>query len=133
VDPISLIVAALAAGAAGGLKDAAGEAVKDGYNELRGLLQRRFGGKPDAEIALEKHAEKPEVWEAPLRDALAETGADRDEELIAAARKLLEAAGQSPGRDTFNVNVSGDVTGWQQGSENVLTINQGEGAPDDAH
>ena len=44
MDPITLIVAALAAGAAAGLGDTASQAIKDAYAGLKGLIKRRFAG-----------------------------------------------------------------------------------------
>lgn len=56
-------------------------------------LSARFKGKSDAEMTLGKYREKPKVWAGPLRDALEESGAARDDELLALARQLLEMAG----------------------------------------
>lgn len=56
-------------------------------------LSARFKGKSDAEMTLGKYREKPKVWAEPLRDALEETGAARDDELLALAQQLLEMAG----------------------------------------
>ncbi len=56
-------------------------------------LSARFKGKPDAEMTLDKYREKPKVWAAPLRDALEETGAVQNDQLLALARELLEVAG----------------------------------------
>ena len=46
VDPASLIVAALAAGAVAGAQNTATEAVKDAYAGLKALVQRRIAGRP---------------------------------------------------------------------------------------
>jgi hypothetical protein len=46
--------------------------VKDAYHGLKGLIQRRFADKPDAEAALTQAEKKPKVWEEPLKDALKE-------------------------------------------------------------
>jgi hypothetical protein len=43
MDPVSFIVAALAAGAAAGLKDTAAAAVKDAYAGVKGWIQTRYG------------------------------------------------------------------------------------------
>ena len=58
MDPISLIIAALAAGAIAGVKDTAGQAVKDAYAGLKALVHRRFAGNRDAEAALDQ-SEQP--------------------------------------------------------------------------
>jgi hypothetical protein len=52
MDPVSLVVAALAAGAAAGLKDMAGEAVRDSFTALKVLVRRRVQGDPAAEAGL---------------------------------------------------------------------------------
>src|SRR5215212_8963244 len=70
MDPITLILAALAAGAASGLKDTAGEAIRDTYGALKGLVQRKLGGDAAKELVLEEHEKDPEVWKEPLKKAL---------------------------------------------------------------
>ena len=46
MDPVTLIVTALAAGAASALQDGAAVAVKDAYARLRALVTKRFAGHP---------------------------------------------------------------------------------------
>ncbi len=46
MEPISIIVSALAAGAA----KAAGEAAPDAYNALKALIKRKFAGEPKADL-----------------------------------------------------------------------------------
>ena len=70
---VEVILAALAAG--GG--DVAKAAAMDAYTGLRDLLRRRLGDR-----ALEA---VPEV----LRGEIVESGADRDEQILAAARQVL--------------------------------------------
>jgi hypothetical protein len=89
MDPVELIVAALATGAAGGAENVASAAVKDAYQELKQLVSLRFAGKKTAKIAMAEHETDPEAGRAPLMEALADTGADTDREVIAAAQRLL--------------------------------------------
>lgn len=89
MDPATLLLAALSAGATAAAKDTANEAVKDAYHALRALVQRRFAGKPEAQLALAQHEAKPSVWEAPLKDALESTGADQNVDIIRAAQRLM--------------------------------------------
>jgi hypothetical protein len=114
MDPLTLIVTALAAGVTTAIQQTSGEAVKDAYQALKGLIRRRLSGNSAAEVALEKHAEKPEVWEAPLKDALHEAGADQDEEIVEAARKLMTLIDPDKAAK-FSTTVSGNVQGWVQG------------------
>jgi hypothetical protein len=94
-----------------GLGDASAEAVKDAYQGLKGLSRRVFAGRPAAEVALEQHEKSPEAWEAPLREQLRETGADKDPEVLAAAEALLKQvpAGTRLGDVSVTVNDQGRV------------------------
>jgi len=117
MDPITLIVTALAAGAALGLQDTASAAVKDAYASLKALVKRRLGGEPGAELALSRHEQAPETWQAPLKAELAQAGAEGDGELIAAAKALLDLAGEAGKAGKYAVDVRG-VQGVQIGDHN---------------
>jgi len=67
MDSITLIVTALAAGAALGVTDTASAIVKDAYAGLKALLRKRLGGGLDADLVLAKHEKAPQAWQAPLR------------------------------------------------------------------
>lgn len=119
MDPITLIVTALAAGAALGVKDAASAAVKDAYSGLKALVKKRFSDRPTAELVLAKHEDAPQTWQAPLEAELTEAGADRDAELIAAAKALMalvDEAGSRAGK--YSVDVHG-AQGVQVGDHNA--------------
>jgi hypothetical protein len=93
VDPITLIVAALVAGAAAGLKDTASAAVKDAYSGLRSLIRSRFGHHDQAlDEQLAAVDQKPDTDPAPLAEKLRSAGAGDDAELVQAARALLAKA-----------------------------------------
>lgn len=92
---IATILAALAAGGAAAAQETATTAVKDLYEGLKNLVKKRFAGQPAAQTALEEHEKKPQVWEKPMEAALAETGADRDEEIVRRATELLAALKQA--------------------------------------
>ncbi len=118
MDPVTLIVTALAVGAALGLEDSASAAVKDAYSTLKALVRRRFGGRPDAELVLARHESAPGTWQAPLRAELAEAGADSDPDLVTAARslmRLIDSVGTQAGK--YTVDMRG-VQGVQIGDHN---------------
>lgn len=96
MDPLSLILAALAAGAAAAAKDTASAGIKDAYQGLKGLIQRRLAPDPAATVVLEEHAKDPGTDDAPLKKKLAEAAADHDAAILQAARALLEQAGAPP-------------------------------------
>jgi RIP homotypic interaction motif len=118
MEPITLILGALAAGALAGVKDDASNAVKDAYAGLRRLVAARFAGKPAAQLALAEHEVDPDTWQAPLRKALTDTRTDADPAVIAAARQLaelLDQAGAAAGK--YTVNLQG-AQGVQVGDHN---------------
>ncbi len=117
MDPITLIVTALAAGAALGVQDTASAMVKDAYASLKALVRRRLGGDPGAELVLTRHEHAPETWQAPLMAELARAGADGDGDLIAAAKALLDLAGEAGGAGKYTVDARG-AQGVQIGDRN---------------
>ena len=118
MDPITLIVTALAAGAALGVQDTASAMIKDAYASLKALVTKRLGGGPGAELVIAKHEGAPETWQAPLMAELAESGADGDRDLIVAAQALLDLVGDAGGRaGKYTVDVRG-AQGVQIGDHN---------------
>lgn len=108
MDPITLIVTALAAGAAKGLKDSASSAVRDAYAGLKSLVKSRLAGRPDAALVLARHEEAPETWQAPLMAELSEAGADHDADLVKAAQALMSLVDEAGARaGKYTVDASG--------------------------
>lgn len=86
MEPITLILSALVAGAA----KAAGDAVPDAYKGLKSLIQKKIAGKPVAEAMLDEHEKDPETYAAPLKKNLMEAGVDTDEAILKVAQELLK-------------------------------------------
>ena len=108
MDPVSLVIAALAAGAAAGMRDTASQAVKDAYASLKALVRSRFTGNRQAEAALDQAEQQPDSGQELLAEHLRAAGAGGDDELIRAARALLERtdpAGARAGK--YNVRITG--------------------------
>jgi hypothetical protein len=121
MDPVTLIVTALAAGAASALQDGASAAVKDAYTRVRALVRRRFAGRPKGELVLAEHEAAPQTWQAPLAAELAAAGADGDADLVAAAQALMslvDEAGARSGKYAVSVR---DSQGVQVGDHNTQT------------
>jgi hypothetical protein len=123
MDPVTLIVTALAAGSSAGaisaLQDDVKATVLAAYAYLRGLAKKRVGDQPGAELVLAEHEADPETWAAPLAKKLTEAGAADDANLVEAARALMElvdAAGTAAGK--YNVTIR-DSQGVQVGDHNV--------------
>jgi hypothetical protein len=112
MDPVTLIVSALAAGAAAALKETAGTAVRDAYAGLKGLLQRKLASSPAGVVALEQHEAEPDAWGGALKKELEKANVAQDEEVVAAARLLLEAADPAgSARGKYNVTVTNSTIG----------------------
>ncbi|MBD2364359.1 hypothetical protein [Anabaena sp. UHCC 0399] len=122
MDPISLVIAALGAGAIAAAKDTAGVAVKDAYQGLKALIKKKFESEPKAQMVLEEHETDPETYEAPLKKKLAEAGIDKDEEIIKLAQELLkQEKPEESAAGKFNTVFQGEVKGVQIGDRNTQT------------
>lgn len=98
MDPVSLVLAALAAGASAGATAGATEAVKSAvvsaYQSLKGLLKKAFGENQEANAALTLYERRP--TEKVIVEALTEhltAQVSGDPQIAAAAKKVLELAG----------------------------------------
>jgi hypothetical protein len=119
MDPVALIVAALAAGTSLGVKDVTSATVLDTYAGLRALVRKRLSGRPDGAMVLSRHAESPHTWEAPLTAELTAAGAAGDEALVAAATALLRLADEAGFRaGKYAVDARG-AAGVQAGDHNT--------------
>jgi hypothetical protein len=123
MEPVTLILTALAAGVTTGaldaLKDDVKEKVKAAYARLRGLAEKRVSGRPHGELALAEYESAPQKWEGLLAAELTEAGAAHDEDLVAAAKALMELVDQ-PGVRSGKYNVTmKDPKGVQVGDSNV--------------
>ena len=121
MEPVSLIVAALAAGAVAGAGHAASQAVQDAYAGLKGLVRRVLSGRPAGDVALVQHEAKPQQWTGALEAELVDAGAGQDAAVVAAARRLLELVDPGGARvGKYAVDVR-DSQGVQIGDGNVQT------------
>lgn len=117
MDPITLIVTALTAGATAALQGTAEQAVKDAYSGLKALIKRKFAGKPVAE-SVDRHESAPDVLKEQLKDA----GAGDDEEIIRAAQTVLAQTDPDGARaGKYNVTIS-NGKGVVVGDRNTVTM-----------
>ncbi len=121
MDPITLIVTALSAGAASALQDGASAAVKDAYARLKAMVTKRFANRPKGELVLAEHQAAPQTWEKPLAAELSAAGAESDAGLVTAAQALMglvDAAGSRSGKYLVAIH---DSQGVQVGDHNTQT------------
>ena len=126
MDPVSVVLAALAAGATAAAQDTASQAVKDAYAGLKALVKKRFNQKPQAEMALAEYEKDPDTWEKPLQKSLVETGADQDEALVRQAQQVLKLVNpQQASQGKYNVQI-GEGQGIVIGDNAQVTQTFGE-------
>lgn len=111
MDPVLLIVAAMAAGATAGVTDTVSLAFKDGYAALKELVTAKFAGSPRAVQTLADYEADPDVYEKPLAKQLQETGADQDSDIRAAAEMVLITADQTGVKTKYQIMVTGGKVG----------------------
>jgi hypothetical protein len=125
MDPVTLIVTALAAGAASALQDDAKGVVKVAFERLRALVKKRFAGRSSGDFVLEQHKQAPDIYEKPLEAELKAVNAAADRDIIAAAQELmriLDSEGTAAGKYVINVRGS---QGVQIGDGNTQVNNYG--------
>jgi hypothetical protein len=118
VSGIDLILAAMAAGVATGAKDTAATATADAYAALRELVRRRLAGGPRSQQVLEANTQ-PQGWKEQLRMDLVSAEADRDEELLMAARRLLELSNRYGTQNSKYYLEASNGRGVQIGDHNI--------------
>jgi hypothetical protein len=91
MEPLSVIVGALTAGAAAAGKDVVTQAVKDAYGALKQMVVTRFGTKADVANAMQQVEQKPdsEGRQAVLKEELKSAGAHEDPDVAKQAQTLL--------------------------------------------
>ncbi|GHO98024.1 hypothetical protein KSF_080720 [Reticulibacter mediterranei] len=99
MDPITAtIVAAVSAGAIGGLTDLSKTALTDAYGKLKALLVKKFGKESEVVQAVEQVEAKPasDARKALLAEEVAAVKADQDNELLAGARTIQQVLQSLP-------------------------------------
>ncbi len=124
MDPITLILSALAAGATTSLNAITSDIAKDFYNELKTLILRRFTENRKGPTLLAEYEDDPETFEIPLKKVLIEEHIDKDEEIIRTAHKLMKLVQpQQAAMGKYNVQISGNVQSVAQGDYQQVNMN----------
>ena len=119
MDPLTLILTALAAGAASGLQDSTSSAMKSAYASLKALVKKHLSDRPAGEPVLAEYESAPDVWERPLTAQLEAAGADQNMELVRAAQALMSLVDEGGSRaGKYAIDVQGSQ-GVQIGERNI--------------
>ncbi|HAC65098.1 MAG TPA: hypothetical protein DCF68_16605 [Cyanothece sp. UBA12306] len=120
MEPISLIITALVAGATASAKDIAGTAVKDSYDGLKTLIKRKFEGDPFGQGLMDGKPEEIKQVEGLLKDKIKDAGVDQDQEIIKVAQELLKETNPDESAiGKFNVEFKGKTQGVVIGDHNI--------------
>ena len=111
MDPVTLVVAALAAGASAGIGDTVSESIKDAYQGLKGLIKKRLEGDSKTEQTLADFEEDQDTYQKPLTKQLQASGIHNDPEIVHWAQELLKKADAAGIKIKYNVTVTGGVVG----------------------
>jgi hypothetical protein len=121
MDPVTLIVGALAAGALTGAGETASTAIKDAYAALKAAVAARFADKQVPAGVLAEHEDDPETYEKPLTKRIQQAGAGQDPRIVELAQELMQlmdAEGARTGKYTVDVR---SAQGVQIGDRNTQT------------
>jgi hypothetical protein len=126
MDPLTLILTALTAGASASIQDTASQAIKDSYSGLKALILRKFSDQPKTQTVLDEYEEDPDTYEKPLRKALSTSHLDQDEELITAAHQMMTLVQpQQASMGKYNIQNTGTVQGQIVGDNSNVTMHFG--------
>ena len=90
MEPVTLIVAAVALGASDGARETTRQAIGDAYTAVKGWIANRYGSVTAEIEGLEREPEE-ELRRALLAKKLDQAGAGDDAELLSLAQALLGA------------------------------------------
>ena len=125
MDPVTLIVTALAAGASTGLGETVSQAIKDVYAALKSKVKNALADRPDGDVVVERHEAEPDTWRAPLESEITHTDLATDEAVLDLAQRLLALVEEGGGGSKYRVDLSG-AQGVQVGDHNTQNVQFGQ-------
>jgi hypothetical protein len=121
---VDVVIAALTAGAADGVKDATSTAVKSAYGSLLAALRGQFGRVKAQELQMlvQTHIDDHDGGREHLVDALGGVEITADDDLVEAARDFLSRLDlEVPQAGKYTVDAS-NAQGVQVGDRNTMTL-----------
>ena len=129
MDPITLaIIGGLASGAAGAATTPAIKKLAASYQDLKARLQQAFGSGSDLADAMDRLESDPssEGRRAVLSEEVAKAGADKNDDLVAAAQAFLEAIKEHPGGEqNIQIATGSNIAQADRGSTATVNVNTG--------
>jgi hypothetical protein len=121
MEPISLILAALAAGASAGISGTMSRAVEDAYASLKAKVVQALRGDHESLKVLEQHDARPQLFRDQMGQIVSSRGLHEDADLLRAAQSFLaglDPAGAAKGRYSIDAR---DSQGLVAGDHNTVT------------
>jgi disulfide oxidoreductase YuzD len=129
MEPISLILAALGAGAIAATKDVAGSAVKDAYEGLKTLMKRKFEGDSFAQGMVDAKPKEIEQVKGMLIDKIKAASVDQDQDVVNKAKEiktlidsLQSSQEKTDYQQTFDNEIKATNSYLQQGNHNTMNF-----------
>ena len=108
MEPVTLIVGALAAGALKGAGETSSSAVGDAYAALKAALAARFAKHQVPAGVLDEYEEDPDTYEKPLAKRVRQAAAGQDPRIVELAQTLMQLMDQDGARaGRYTVDVRG--------------------------
>jgi pectate lyase len=123
MDPVTLIVSALTAGATAALQETAGTAIKDAYQGLAGLVKKKFGNDEKAKKALVGTKKGYRTNQKTLKKSIESKGLSGDKEILKQAQKLYKLLENSGSIQNTIFNVKGDIKGFVKENTGNVVMN----------
>jgi len=103
MEPVTIIITALALGAATGVKSITEQAVRDGYEGLKTLIKTKYPN-----ISIDRLERKPdsETQRKAVEEDLVDAGGDKDLEILQKAKTLIEAIESLPKEEVPAIGVN---------------------------
>jgi hypothetical protein len=103
MEPVTIIITALALGASTGVKSIAEQAVKEGYEGLKNLIKTKYPS-----ITIDRLERKPEseTQRKAVEEDLADAGGDKDLEVLQKAKILIGAIENLPKQEVPAIGVN---------------------------
>lgn len=126
IESVELVVAALSAGAAAGAGNATSTAVQDAYQGLKSLTRKALrrgdvGDVAESDAVVEATLADPSAYREVLAEVLSKAGVAEDDELLTAARRVLDLVeSHASYAEKYRV-VLNDSQGVQVGDHNTQT------------
>jgi hypothetical protein len=116
MDPLTIIMTAIAPAAASGAAKVAQDIAPDAYNCLRELIHKKLGNPASSQTMLEDYQKDPIKYKKQLSDLLVSAGVDKDQDILKHAALMVEqfSAAKPSNSNILNISEVDKVQGLVQ-------------------